>query len=124
MSSLSAMDYFNILYVNRQSILSFTSSFSIALRTQFIDLHSLLSDSLASKIRRRDTLNIKLGNRPSKEELEEKNILPRSSETERHELRQQIGSKLVRYIHWDSLKDAVKVWVGATCHRFGSAVGQ
>uniref|UniRef100_M4AV71 Phosphatase and actin regulator n=1 Tax=Xiphophorus maculatus TaxID=8083 RepID=M4AV71_XIPMA len=54
------------------------------------------NNSLASKIRRRDTLNIKLGNRPSKEELEEKNILPRSSETERHELRQQIGSKLVR----------------------------
>uniref|UniRef100_A0A3B4EWA3 Phosphatase and actin regulator n=1 Tax=Pundamilia nyererei TaxID=303518 RepID=A0A3B4EWA3_9CICH len=50
---------------------------------------------LASKIRRRDTLNIKLGNRPSKKELEEKNILPRSSETERHELRQQIGSKLL-----------------------------
>ncbi|KAK5602786.1 hypothetical protein CRENBAI_026692 [Crenichthys baileyi] len=54
------------------------------------------NNSLASKIRRRDTLNIKLGNRPSKEELEAKNILPRSSETERHELRQQIGSKLVR----------------------------
>nr|XP_046257582.1 phosphatase and actin regulator 2 isoform X2 [Scatophagus argus] len=52
--------------------------------------------SLASKIRRRDTLNIKLRNRPSKKELEEKNILPRSSETERHELRQQIGCKLVR----------------------------
>lgn len=54
------------------------------------------NSSLAIKIRRRDTLNIKLGNRPSKKELEEKNILPRSSETERHELRQQIGSKLVR----------------------------
>ncbi|XP_037535616.1 phosphatase and actin regulator 2 [Nematolebias whitei] len=54
------------------------------------------NNSLANKIRRRDTLNIKLGNRPSKKELEEKNILPRSSETERHELRQQIGSKLVR----------------------------
>ncbi|XP_035518982.1 phosphatase and actin regulator 2 isoform X3 [Morone saxatilis] len=54
------------------------------------------TSSLAIKIRRRDTLNIKLGNRPSKKELEEKNILPRSSETERHELRQQIGSKLVR----------------------------
>lgn len=54
------------------------------------------NSSLASKIRRRDTLNIKLGNRPSKKELEEKNILPRSSETERQELRQQIGSKLVR----------------------------
>ncbi|XP_059214797.1 phosphatase and actin regulator 2 isoform X1 [Centropristis striata] len=54
------------------------------------------TSALAIKIRRRDTLNIKLGNRPSKRELEEKNILPRSSETERHELRQQIGSKLVR----------------------------
>ncbi|XP_069549051.1 phosphatase and actin regulator 2 isoform X2 [Brachyistius frenatus] len=54
------------------------------------------NSSLASKIRRRDTLNIKLRNRPSKTELEEKNILPRSSETERLELRQQIGSKLVR----------------------------
>lgn len=55
--------------------------------------------SLASKIRRRDTLAIKLGNRPSKRELEEKNILPRTSETERQELRQQIGCKLVRYIY-------------------------
>ncbi|XP_008282810.1 phosphatase and actin regulator 2 isoform X2 [Stegastes partitus] len=54
------------------------------------------NSSLAMKIRRRDTLNIKLGNRPSKRELEEKNILPRSSETERHELRHQIGCKLVR----------------------------
>ncbi|XP_072292953.1 phosphatase and actin regulator 2 isoform X2 [Eucyclogobius newberryi] len=54
------------------------------------------NSSLANKIRRRDTLNIKLGNRPSKKELEEKNILPRSSETERQELRQKIGSKLVR----------------------------
>lgn len=54
------------------------------------------SSSLASKIRRRDTLAIKLGNRPSKKELEEKNILPRTSEMERHELRQQIGCKLVR----------------------------
>ncbi|XP_015217979.1 phosphatase and actin regulator 2 isoform X4 [Lepisosteus oculatus] len=54
------------------------------------------SSSLASKIRRRDTLAIKLGNRPSKRELEEKNILPRTSEEERQELRQQIGTKLVR----------------------------
>ncbi|XP_064177605.1 phosphatase and actin regulator 2 isoform X2 [Anguilla rostrata] len=54
------------------------------------------SSSLANKIRRRDTLAIKLGNRPSKRELEEKNILPRTSETERQELRQKIGCKLVR----------------------------
>ncbi|XP_076015186.1 phosphatase and actin regulator 2 isoform X3 [Genypterus blacodes] len=55
-----------------------------------------VNSSLANKIRRRDTLNIKLGNRPSMRELVEKNILPGSSETERHELRQQIGSKLIR----------------------------
>ncbi|KAG8582964.1 hypothetical protein GDO81_008240 [Engystomops pustulosus] len=52
--------------------------------------------SLASKIRRRDTLAIKLGNRPSKKDLEDKNILPRNSEEERQELWQQIGTKLVR----------------------------
>ncbi|XP_068087798.1 phosphatase and actin regulator 2 isoform X3 [Hyperolius riggenbachi] len=52
--------------------------------------------ALASKIRRRDTLAIKLGNRPSKKDLEDKNILPRTSEEERHEMWQQIGTKLVR----------------------------
>ncbi|XP_051946122.1 phosphatase and actin regulator 2-like isoform X3 [Xyrauchen texanus] len=56
------------------------------------------SSSLASKIHRKDTLAIKLGNRPSKRELEEKNILPRTSETERQELWQQIGCKLVRQL--------------------------
>ncbi|XDV50258.1 hypothetical protein PO909_019339 [Leuciscus waleckii] len=54
------------------------------------------SSSLAIKIRRRDTLAIKLGNRPSMRELEEKNILPRTSEMQRQELWQQIGCKLVR----------------------------
>lgn len=54
------------------------------------------SSSLACKIRRKDTLAIKLRNRPSKKDLEEKNILPRTSETERQELWQQIGCKLVR----------------------------
>ncbi|XP_054991534.1 phosphatase and actin regulator 2 isoform X4 [Sorex araneus] len=52
--------------------------------------------ALASKIRRRDTLAIKLGNRPSKKELEDKNILQSTSEEERQEIRQQIGTKLVR----------------------------
>uniref|UniRef100_A0A8C0JJT7 Phosphatase and actin regulator n=1 Tax=Canis lupus dingo TaxID=286419 RepID=A0A8C0JJT7_CANLU len=51
--------------------------------------------ALASKIRRRDTLAIKLGNRPSKKELEDKNILQRTSEEERQEIRQQIGTKLL-----------------------------
>ncbi|XP_078505123.1 phosphatase and actin regulator 2 isoform X3 [Lissotriton helveticus] len=52
--------------------------------------------SLASKIRRKDSLAIKLGNRPSKKELEDKNILQRTSEEERQEKWQQIGTKLVR----------------------------
>uniref|UniRef100_A0A8B9C3P6 Phosphatase and actin regulator n=1 Tax=Anser brachyrhynchus TaxID=132585 RepID=A0A8B9C3P6_9AVES len=54
------------------------------------------ASSLASKIRRRDTLAIKLGNRPSKKELEDKNILQCTSEEERQEIRHQIGTKLVR----------------------------
>ncbi|KAM4866514.1 phosphatase and actin regulator 2 isoform 4-T4 [Thomomys bottae] len=52
--------------------------------------------TLASKIRRRDTLAIKLSNRPSKKELEDKNILQCTSEEERQEIRHQIGTKLVR----------------------------
>ncbi|XP_038673081.1 phosphatase and actin regulator 1-like isoform X2 [Scyliorhinus canicula] len=55
-----------------------------------------LNSALANKIRRRDTLAIKLRNRPTKLELEEKNILPRKSDEERMELRQQIGTKLIR----------------------------
>ncbi|XP_067901687.1 phosphatase and actin regulator 2 isoform X3 [Heterodontus francisci] len=55
-----------------------------------------LNSALANKIRRRDTLAIKLRNRPTKQELEEKNILPRKSDEERMELRQQIGTKLIR----------------------------
>uniref|UniRef100_A0A4W3HMR2 Phosphatase and actin regulator n=1 Tax=Callorhinchus milii TaxID=7868 RepID=A0A4W3HMR2_CALMI len=55
-----------------------------------------LNSSLANKIRRRDTLALKLRNRPTKRELEEKNIIPRSSDEERLELRQQIGTKLIR----------------------------
>jgi hypothetical protein len=61
-----------------------------------ISAFSQSSGALASKIRRRDTLAIKLGNRPSKKELEDKNILQRTSEEERQEIRQQIGTKLVR----------------------------
>ncbi|XP_051868646.1 phosphatase and actin regulator 4 isoform X4 [Pristis pectinata] len=55
-----------------------------------------LNSALATKIRRRDTLATKLRNRPSKQELEEKNILPRTSSEEWSELRQQIGNKLIR----------------------------
>ncbi|KAM9382938.1 phosphatase and actin regulator 2 [Phaethornis superciliosus] len=60
------------------------------------DDNATAESSLANKIRRRDTLAIKLGNRPSKKELEDKNILQRTSEEERQEIRHQIGTKLVR----------------------------
>ncbi|KAG7462955.1 hypothetical protein MATL_G00190270 [Megalops atlanticus] len=52
------------------------------------------SSSLAARILRRDTLAIKLGNRPSKRELEEKNILPCASHTERQEVRCKLQRRL------------------------------
>ncbi|XP_060538087.1 phosphatase and actin regulator 1 isoform X3 [Pantherophis guttatus] len=60
------------------------------------DDSSLYSSSLAMKVCRKDSLAIKLSNRPSKRELEEKNILPVQTDEERLELRQQIGTKLTR----------------------------
>lgn len=53
---------------------------------------------------RKDSLAIKLSNRPSKRELEEKNILPMQTDEERLESRQQIGTKLTR---WDTLHTCI-----------------
>ncbi|KGL79542.1 Phosphatase and actin regulator 1, partial [Tinamus guttatus] len=58
--------------------------------------NSIFTSSLAMKVCRKDSLAIKLSNRPSKRELEEKNILPMQTDEERLELRQQIGTKLTR----------------------------
>ncbi|XP_078279170.1 phosphatase and actin regulator 4-like isoform X3 [Rhinoraja longicauda] len=52
--------------------------------------------SLANKVRRKDTLALKLSNRPTKQELIEKNILPRQSDQERLEIRHKIGTALIR----------------------------
>uniref|UniRef100_A0A8D3B448 Phosphatase and actin regulator n=1 Tax=Scophthalmus maximus TaxID=52904 RepID=A0A8D3B448_SCOMX len=52
--------------------------------------------TLAMKVLRKDSLAIKLSNRPSKRELEEKNILPLQSDQERLEFRQQTATKLTR----------------------------
>ncbi|XP_018123287.1 phosphatase and actin regulator 1-like isoform X4 [Xenopus laevis] len=60
------------------------------------DDSSLYTNSLAMKVLRKDSLAIKLSNRPSKRELEEKNILPMQTDEERLETRQQIGTKLIR----------------------------
>ncbi|XP_023679408.2 phosphatase and actin regulator 1 isoform X4 [Paramormyrops kingsleyae] len=60
------------------------------------DDDSLFTSTLALKVLRKDSLAIKLSNRPSQRELEEKNILPVQTDEERLEARQQIGSKLTR----------------------------
>ncbi|XP_068176302.1 phosphatase and actin regulator 1 [Antennarius striatus] len=57
---------------------------------------TLLTSTLAMKVLRKDSLAIKLSNRPSKRELEEKNILQLQSDQERLESRQQTATKLTR----------------------------
>lgn len=53
-------------------------------------------NSLAAKVARNDSLARFLESRPTKIELEAKNIIPVQSETEKKELREAIGSKLTR----------------------------
>ncbi|XP_058878591.1 phosphatase and actin regulator 1 isoform X2 [Acipenser ruthenus] len=60
------------------------------------DDDTFFTSSLALKVCRKDSLAIKLCNRPSKRELEEMNIIPMQTDEERLELRQQIGTKLTR----------------------------
>ncbi|XP_077439502.1 phosphatase and actin regulator 1 [Vanacampus margaritifer] len=60
------------------------------------DDEALFTSTLALKVLRKDSLAIKIGNRPSKRELEEKNILPLQSDQERLESRQQTATKLTR----------------------------
>ncbi|XP_054645363.1 phosphatase and actin regulator 1 isoform X2 [Dunckerocampus dactyliophorus] len=60
------------------------------------DDETMFISTLALKVLRKDSLAIKLSNRPSKRELEEKNILPLQSDQERLESRQQTATKLTR----------------------------
>ncbi|XP_070196011.1 phosphatase and actin regulator 1-like isoform X2 [Littorina saxatilis] len=52
--------------------------------------------SLASKVARQDSLARFLSNRPTMQDLEEKNIIPVQSEQEKADIREKIGSKLTR----------------------------
>ncbi|XP_067399358.1 phosphatase and actin regulator 4 isoform X4 [Emydura macquarii macquarii] len=54
------------------------------------------NSSLANKVKRKDTLAMKLGNMGTQQELEEKNAFPRKSKEEWNEIRQQIGTALIR----------------------------
>ncbi|XP_076010501.1 phosphatase and actin regulator 1 [Genypterus blacodes] len=60
------------------------------------DDETLITSPLAMKVLRKDSLAIKLSNRPTKRDLEEKNILPLQSDVERLESRQQTATKLTR----------------------------
>eukprot|EP00111_Clytia_hemisphaerica_P018733 TCONS_00055358-protein len=51
---------------------------------------------LASKVKRSDSLALKLGARPSRSELEGKNIIPTQSDDEKLALRSKVGTNLVR----------------------------
>lgn len=78
---------------------SFNQTKHISFLMLFKVLHNVfILGTLAKKVLRKDSLAIKLSNRPSKRELEEKNILPMQTDEERLESRQQIGTKLTR---WD-----------------------
>ncbi|XP_007949707.1 phosphatase and actin regulator 3 [Orycteropus afer afer] len=56
---------------------------------------SIISGTLPRKCKK-ELLAVKLRNRPSKQELEERNIFPRRTDEERQEIRQQIEMKLSR----------------------------
>ncbi|XP_032895989.1 phosphatase and actin regulator 1-like [Amblyraja radiata] len=67
------------------------------------DEDSFFTSSLALKVCRKDSLAIKLSNRPSKHDLEDKNIIPMQTDEERLEMRQQIGTKLTRSVTCQSV---------------------
>ncbi|KAJ8016471.1 hypothetical protein DPEC_G00007550 [Dallia pectoralis] len=56
---------------------------------------SVISGTLPRRLRK-ELLTVKLRNRPSKEELEDRNIFPARTEQERQEIRQQIEMKLAK----------------------------
>ncbi|KAM6163888.1 phosphatase and actin regulator 3 [Rhynchocyon petersi] len=56
---------------------------------------SIISGTLPRKCKK-ELLAVKLRNRPSKQELEDRNIFPRRTDEERQEIRQQIETKLAK----------------------------
>ncbi|XP_077193343.1 phosphatase and actin regulator 4 isoform X3 [Paroedura picta] len=54
------------------------------------------NSALANKVKRKDTLAMKLGSMALRQELQEGNTFPRKSKEEWNEIRQQIGTTLIR----------------------------
>jgi len=63
---------------------------------------------LASKVKRTDSLALKLRSRPSRTELEGKNIIPTRSDDEKFQMRNNIGSSLVRRLSQRPSKDELE----------------
>ena len=63
---------------------------------KFIEKFNVFIGRVAAKIARKDSLAIKLAQRPDKQELIDKNIIPVMSENERQDSREAIGTKLNR----------------------------
>uniref|UniRef100_A0A8D0L6I2 Phosphatase and actin regulator 4 n=1 Tax=Sphenodon punctatus TaxID=8508 RepID=A0A8D0L6I2_SPHPU len=54
------------------------------------------NSALANKVKRKDTLAMKLGSMASQQEMEEKHTFPRKTKEEWNEIRHQIGTTLIR----------------------------
>lgn len=59
---------------------------------------------------RKELLAVKLRNRPSKQELEDRNIFPVRSDQERQEIRQQIEMKLAKWVTLDTPSPTIHPW--------------
>lgn len=84
---------YSTLWYQGSLFTSATSSHVLCLT--FSDLCSTLTGTLPRRMRK-ELLAVKLRNRPSKQELEDRNIFPVRSDQERQEIRQQIEMKLAK----------------------------
>uniref|UniRef100_A0A0K2VGM5 Putative LOC100871677 [Apis florea] n=1 Tax=Lepeophtheirus salmonis TaxID=72036 RepID=A0A0K2VGM5_LEPSM len=85
----------------RKRFINNTASFKIALLLNILkdfinSLNNLTIDRLAAKLARKDSLAIKLSQRPERQELIDRNILQSISDEERKIDRSAIGAKLIR----------------------------
>lgn len=65
-------------------------------RCTFITLYDVVAGRTAAKIARKDSLAMKLSQRPDRRELEARNIIPAMTDQERMECRENVSHKLTR----------------------------
>ena len=77
------------------SMLTIIYTFNFKISDYKININNFI-DRLAAKLARKDSLALKLSQRPGRQELIDRNILPQSSEEDRRIDRTAIGAKLIR----------------------------